>query len=137
MNVAKFYINNLPFKQNADDKKEKLIVPSWERAHKFADEFLKWAEVYDGLAKDKAIAFQKMVDAGHEAFRSAPTVDCSYGDSPIARQKMIYFAKAYLKKLGWPGISGIMTPAVDIEPIFQVAKKNIQWLFKLENEKAD
>jgi len=137
--VARLYKKNLPFKLNFGDKKEKMITPSWEESRKHAEEAMKWIRVLDGLAKDMAVAYKKTEENLFEAFRRAPMVDCSFGESPIGPKKTMFFIKAYLKKLEWPGITNrdVMISTVDIEGFAEVMAKNIKWIFKLENEKAD
>lgn len=127
---------NPAFKINAKDKQ--FVTPSWADAHKFADEAIKWVEVQEGLAKEMAATQEKISSNFYEAFRRAPIVDCSYGEGPISPPKQIYYLKAFLKKLGWPGVTirDVAIPTVEIEPYSAVMAKAIKWLFKFENEET-
>lgn len=123
---------NPPFKVKLDDKK--LINPSWEEAHKFGDEAMKWVRVQEDLAKDMAIAQKNIAENMFEAFRRTPVVDCSYGESPIGPTKQIFYLKAFLKKIGWAGVTirDVQMPEVEIRSYAEVMSEGIKWLFKLE-----
>lgn len=135
--VSTNYRKNQPFKTKQEDKT--FVNPSWEESEKFTKEAMKWAIVIEGLAQDITTASKKMHDALFEAYRRAPIVDCSYGDSPIGPTKQIFHLKAYLKKLGWAGITirDVLTPTIQIQDFSKVIKAGCDWVLKFKNEKAN
>lgn len=133
------YKTNLPYKLNPEDEREKPTDPSWTAAEKHTKDAEKWGKVLEGLAADFVTASQELNKALLGAYRNAPLVDCNFGDSPIAPRKQIFATKAYLKKLGWAGISvrEVMTPSVNIHDLSKFVSDGCKWILKAKNEKAD
>lgn len=126
---------NQPFKLKLEDKD--FIVPSWKEAHKYASEAMKWFLVEEGLAQDMATARKNALENTFEAFRRAPAVDSSFGESPIGPAKQLFHLKAYLKKCGWHGVNirDVLIPEVEIEKFSVAMGKAMKWIFKFEDEK--
>ena len=138
--VGAVFRKNGSFKLNPQDKKSPMVTPSWEESEKYVKEALKWAAVIEGLCRDITTATQKMYDAWFEAYKRAPLIDCSFGDSPIGPVKQRYHIRAFLKKLGWTCVSAqdVIKPIVMIPDLSVVMKEVSAWVLKGKKiEKAD
>jgi hypothetical protein len=104
----------------------------WSKVEKTVKEIITYAQVVDDLTNDLMKADQKLKELMLEAYRSAPTVDCLFYDSPIAPNKQTLNLKLYLRKLGWDGIRDVYVDPTRIPTFADVTKEACRWLLKFK-----
>ena len=117
--------------------KRKHDKGSWDKTEKLLKDIKVFAEVLEGLEKDRIEAYKKLQALILEAYNTAPGVDCLFYDSPLAPNRVLYLLKAFGKKLGFDGITDIFTPSIEIKDFKKGIEEGCDWLLKFKkNEKA-
>lgn len=117
--------------------KRKHEKGDWKKTEELLDKIKVYADVLQGLERDRVEAYKELQKLILEAYNTAPEVDCLFYDSPLSPVRILYLLKAYGKKLGYDGITDIFTPEVDIKEFKKGIEEGCNWLLKFKkNEKA-
>lgn len=108
----------------------------WKKTEALLKEVKVFAEVVDGLERDRIKAFKKLQGLILEAYNTAPEVDCLFYDSPLSPTRVLYLLKAFSKKCGFEGATDIFVPSIEIKDFKDGVIEGCDWLVKFKNEKV-